>query len=363
MRLIITILAFLILLGSQASAQLTEDELKKLPAEKIIIYAKMGDVEAQYWLANAIRSGAIPNWRDLFSPYEFLEFYENAANQGHGLAAYKLGAYLRSRFAFDHLDEDKAIRFLKIAVQNGVPEAHLELYYLYNHPSDKNFENKLLAGVHLEKAVKAGIAPAMSELALAKTHGYANMLLLDNDVPKGIELFTRSWSTPRSRFETIADANLRICNDILSVAEIFDPETQYERFRGLKNLDTFLEYLELGASYNCPTIMYRYADHVFENENLASQPEKLREVWILASKAASAPSDHFWAHRHYLLAQISWEVGDLQSYKKSLRLIIENDPSWDDMTEYLLKTTQEDNEAGACINEGLRSVGCQKYLQ
>ena len=75
------------------------EEVKLIPPDRLLELAKMGNPDAQYWLAELIYNGAIPNWQDL-KPL-MMPFWEDAMRQGHALATYKLLWYVRGSLVPD----------------------------------------------------------------------------------------------------------------------------------------------------------------------------------------------------------------------------------------------------------------------
>lgn len=325
-------------------ADLSEDDLKLMPATKIIEFAKMGDPIAQYWLGDAIYNGAIDNWRDLGFP---IEWWEKAANQNHIIAAYKAGFAHLYRSISPTKDEGKGLIYLQKAANADLPEAHWALYRKFLN------DDKILAYYHLKQAASLGLSEGLSYLATLKIHGTQNGLI-EKDVEAAITLYHQSLDARQNQFSYSEDIDSLFCNTITDLNKIYSGEEVYSQ--GYKNPIKNIEILEKGVARNCNLAMLQLSEILYLGADTERDVERAYAI-AYSAYSLGGPSNPLRDLLGFNLAKMSVSLGDTLNAKKFISEVLEIGGFW-------AETALNSNEIGSkiCKVENVNPAECKAFL-
>ena len=133
--------------SSPTKAQVTAQELLRLPTGRIVELARMGEPEAQYWVGRALQTGAIqmPN-----SSFESIaQWFISAADQGHEEAIFH---FFDNELYYPKDRRAVALQLLNTLAVQGSGRAYYNLWLVTRGPKNEN---------HLLEAVRLGYRPAI----------------------------------------------------------------------------------------------------------------------------------------------------------------------------------------------------------
>lgn len=336
-----------------AHAELSRNDLLSMPRERIVEYARFGDPEAQYWVANAIYAGIIQSPR---ADYKFHDWLREAAEQGHEEAAFDFHRASRNN---DDLKPD-ARRYLELLAANNSGRANFLLYRAaYGNPDEIRLP-------YLLAAVETSYRQALIEYAQGGLmRAYWGV---QRDLQASEAMLHEALAIPRQDHETVDDYIAHgSCQIYMYLDEIYSGRVSYRDSYGsgselkidssLKNDQALVETLHAAANLSCPTALWKLASLYLDGEIV----ERNLPMAAALSLKVLEDEDAFYAHdsASYYYIRASIAMGNFDAAAKYI-------PSLGMYFDLFIN-----NYSGLlsfralpfCRHFGISDDGCEQYLQ
>mgnify|MGYP000521139424 CR=1 FL=1 len=124
---LISLVAFLTFCGCTSNVQHNKDVSNDTIFPKMLVLAKKGNAEAQYFTGMFYNNGIgiDKNYNKAF------EWFQKSNLSGHPLGAYKLGCYFSGQFNVIPIDKEKALQYKLIAAKAGYSRAQYDVASIY----------------------------------------------------------------------------------------------------------------------------------------------------------------------------------------------------------------------------------------
>jgi len=124
---LVTFMACMTLLGCTSNVRNNKDIPKEPIFPKMLVLAKQGSAEAQYFTGMFYNNGigVEKNYQKAFG------WFNKSTLSGHPLGAYKLGCYFSGQFNAIPVDKDKALQYKLIAAKAGYSRAQYDVGGIY----------------------------------------------------------------------------------------------------------------------------------------------------------------------------------------------------------------------------------------
>lgn len=309
-----------------------------LSYERLVEEAELGNMDAQYRLANLIYHGIIPGWQRL----DFKKYLRLAALQGHPKATYELYHALeleRSPFRHDEVSaQEMEIKFneLKILLTKlaGNGEAHA-YYILHDIFLREAREKQDELGKNLKRKIAAQYLKKSYELGSRYgAMGYADWLAfgidgIARDMSRAVEIWEEVLTLqPQDSEEKTKDLT---CNAIYTLSRIYEGsytlfgDNGDKKYKEQISIPNRIRILKKGRLNLCSLAMIQLAEYQLEFST-----ESLIEIYALLLEALEIdlvenrypPGNDY---TYVLLARVAMQLNEPDVARNHLRSLSASD--------------------------------------